>query len=114
MIVTHPSELGFFVNMSAAVAYFGLTMLFVFVWWVRLRPWFTLIGAGWLALLCAYFSMLAISAGPDPVVDRTALVYPIRYTNLAATGLATAWALAWVAQIAGMLLPRVRVRFLGL
>ena len=114
MIATHPSSLGFYANMSAAVAYFGLTMLFIFVWWVRLRPWFTLIGAGWLALLCLYFSMLAISAGPDPIIDRAALVYPIRYTNLAATSLATLWALAWMAQITGILWPRLRLHRFGL
>lgn len=114
MIATHPSALALFVNTAAAVAYFGLTMLFIFVWWVRLRPWFTLVGAGWLAMLCLYFSMLAISSGPDPVIDRVALVYPIRYINLAATGLATLWALAWAAQTAGILWPRLRLRYFSL
>ena len=78
MIATHPSSLGFYANMSAAVAYFVLTMLFIFVWWVRLRPWFTLIGAVGFALLWLYFSMLALSVGPEPIVDRAARWYPVR------------------------------------
>ena len=114
MIATHPSALALFVNTAAAVAYFGLTMLFIFVWWVRLRPWFTLLGAGWLAMLCLYFSMLAISSGPDPVVERAALALPIRLSNAAATSLATLWALAWMAQITGILWPRLRLHRFGL
>jgi len=114
MIATHPSALALFVNTAAAVAYFGLTMLFIFVWWVRLRPWFTLLGAGWLAMLCLYFSMLAISSGPDPVVERAALALPIRLSNAAATSMATLWALAWMAQITGILWPRFRLYRFGL
>jgi hypothetical protein len=39
--------------------------------WRRARaPYMLLLLAGWLGL-CLYWSMLAISSGPAPVVDRT-------------------------------------------
>ena len=83
----------FSVNVAASVA----ALLFCLIWlfaWRRMRYVYALLLAGgWLGL-CAYWGMLAISAGPAPVIDRAVIVVPVRATLLASMGLLLAGKLA--------------------
>jgi len=42
-------------------------------------------------LWCAYFSLLAISAGPNPFWSRTEIAFPIRYIAILASACMFAW-----------------------
>ena len=76
----------FAANALASVA----ALLFVAIWlfsWRRTRyVYMLLLALGWLGL-CVYWGLIAITAGPAPVIDRTAIVVPIRVTLLVSIGL---------------------------
>lgn len=83
----------FSVNVAASVAalLFGLIWLFA---WRRMRyAYALLLAGGWLGL-CVYWGLLAVSAGPAPVMERGAIVVPVRATLLVSMGLLLAGKLA--------------------
>ena len=83
----------FSVNAAASI----VALLFALIWlfaWRRLRyAYILLLACGWLGL-CVYWGLLAISAGPAPVIDRAAIVVPVRATLLVSMGLLLAGKLA--------------------
>lgn len=90
---THVTWGAFTINAMASV----VALLFALIWlfaWRRMRYAYTLLlAAGWLGL-CAYWGLIAISAGPAPVIERTAIVVPVRATLLVSMALLLAGKLA--------------------
>lgn len=86
----------FTVNVAASVC----ALLFCLIWlfaWRRMRyAYALLLAGGWLGL-CVYWGLLAISAGPAPVIERTAIVVPVRATLLISIGLLLAGKMALLA-----------------
>lgn len=85
----------FSVNAAASITalLFCLTWLFA---WRRLRyAYMLLLAGGWLGL-CVYWGLLAISAGPAPVIERGAIVVPVRATLLVSMALLLAGKVAWL------------------
>ena len=86
----------FSVNAAASITalLFCLTWLFA---WRRLRyAYMLLLAGGWLGL-CVYWGLLAISAGPAPVIERGAIVVPVRATLLVSMALLLAGKVALLA-----------------
>lgn len=85
----------FSVNAAASVA----ALLFALIWlfaWRRMRYAYTfLLAAGWLGL-CVHWGLLAISAGPAPVIDRAAIVVPVRATLAVSMALLLAGKVTWL------------------
>jgi len=67
-----------------------MALLSALVWsllWRRTRaPYMLLSVAGWV-VLCLYFSLLAISAGPAPVIVRGDITQPVRVLGILAAAL---------------------------
>lgn len=86
----------FSVNAAASIA----ALLFALIWlyaWRRMRyAYALLLAGGWLGL-CAYWGLLAISAGPAPVIERGSIVVPVRATLLVSMALLLAGKLALLA-----------------
>lgn len=85
----------FSVNAAASI----VALLFSLIWlsaWRRMRYAYALfLAAGWLGL-CVYWGLLAISAGPAPVMERGAIVVPVRATLLVSMGLLLTGKVAWL------------------
>jgi hypothetical protein len=89
----HVSWGAFEVNVTASVA----SLLFALIWlagWRRTRHGYMLtLAAGWVGL-CAYWGMIAISAGPAPEISRAAIASVIREELLVSIALLAAGKLA--------------------
>jgi hypothetical protein len=83
----------FSINAAAAVSALLFSLIWLFAW-RRMRYAYTLLLAGgWLGL-CVYWGLLAVSAGPAPVIERTNIVVPVRATLLVSMALLLAGKLA--------------------
>lgn len=72
---------GFLAQESATLAsvlslvFCGITLG---AYWLGFRAWWVVFGAAGLGGLCLYFGMLAVSAGPAPVVGRSEIALWVR------------------------------------
>jgi hypothetical protein len=80
-------HVGFLAQESATVAS-AMSLVFaaiiLFAWLLGFRAWWMLFGAGGLLGLCVYWGMLAVSAGPAPVVSRADIALWVRVVLLVA------------------------------
>lgn len=88
-----------------ALTSFSAALMFIYAWRIGSRPWFIVVGAfGWLSWTI-YFGLLAITAGPAPMLDRNDIAPMVRLAELFGGMLIAAWLLLWI---------RHEVRFPGL
>jgi len=79
-----------------ALTCFAAALLFAYSWAIQARPPYVLVGvAGWLAWTI-YFSLLAISAGPAPMIKRGDMVDMVRAAELLGGLLLAVWLMCWV------------------
>jgi len=94
----HASDLAFETALALA-----LTALFssgvCLLAWRRMRTGcMLLLGVGW-GLLCLHWSLLAVSAGPSPVVPRDDIVLFVRIAGLSAVGPTMAGGIAFLRRM---------------
>ena len=85
----------FSVNAAASITALLFALIWLFVWRRMRYAYMLLLAGGWLGL-CGYWGLLAISAGPAPVIDRAAIVVPVRATLLVSMGLLLAGKVTWL------------------
>ena len=79
-----------------ALTSFAAALLFVYSWAIKARPAYVLVGAaGWLSWTI-YFSLLAISAGPAPMIARGDMVGMVRASEMLGGLLLAVWLVCWV------------------
>lgn len=79
-----------------ALTCFAAALLFAYSWAIRSRAPYVLVGVmGWLAWT-VYFSLLAISAGPAPMIKRADMVDMVRAAELLGGLLLAVWLVCWV------------------
>ncbi len=94
----HQGYLAFEAPIICALTSFAAAQIYVYAWWLGVRPWPILIGAlGWL-IWAIYFAMLAVSAGPDPMIVRGNAMINIRIAELAGGLVLAAWLIIWSRQ----------------
>ena len=104
----HTSALAFESATLASVMFMAFGMITMYAWWLGLRfPWL-LAGAGGLFVMMFYFGLLAVSAGPAPVIPRAVIALALRLLLVAGTLL-----LAVPFAYAGRLLLRAGVLWFG-
>lgn len=92
----HQSMLAYEAPLVCALTSFAAATLFLYAWRIRARGWYALIAvAGWLCWT-VYFSLLAISAGPAPMLKRGEMVEMVRVAELLGGLLLAVWLVAWV------------------
>ena len=78
---THTSMLAFESALVLALMALSSAAVWLLLWRRSRAPYMLLLLAGWLGL-CLYWSLLAISAGPAPVVDRTIVAVAVRVLGI--------------------------------
>ncbi len=79
-----------------ALVTFAAAWLFFMSWHIRQRPWWILVAMfGWLSWTI-YFALLAISAGPAPMIERGEIVPMVRWSELIGAVLIAVWLVFWV------------------
>ena len=87
--------LAFEAPLICALTTFGAAILFFFSWRIGVRPWWVLVAVfGWLSWTI-YFSLLAISAGPSPILDRGDMAPMVRWAELIGGVLLAIWLVFW-------------------
>jgi hypothetical protein len=104
----HTTTLALESNLYASIVYLMVSQLFMVAYVRGVRPYWVPFGAGWALLQSVFYAMLAITAGPDPAIDRTTLALGIRVVNVSASTLLAITAIAWAAQMAIFVAPRWR------
>lgn len=75
---------------------FAAAWLFFMSWRIRLRPWWVLVAMfGWLSWTI-YFALLAISAGPAPMLKRADIASMVRWAELIGGVLIAVWLVFWI------------------
>lgn len=92
---SHVGYLAFEAPLLCALTSLMAACLFFYAWRVGARPWFILLGVlGWLCWTL-YFSLLAISAGPAPKLDRGDWAPAVRWAEIAGALLLACWLVLW-------------------
>ena len=92
----HQSMLAYEAPLVCALTSFAAALLFAYSWAIRARPPYVLVGAaGWLSWTI-YFSLLAISAGPAPMLARGDMVAMVRASEMLGGLLLAVWLVCWV------------------
>ena len=82
----------------SALVTFAAAWLFFMSWRLRLRPWWVLVAMfGWLSWTI-FFALLAISAGPAPMLKRADITSMIRWAELIGGVLIAVWLIFWTRQ----------------
>jgi len=92
----HSSMLAYEASLVCALTSFAAAILFVYAWVIKARPWYILVAvAGWLSWTI-YFSLLAITAGPAPMLERSEIVDMVRTSEMLGGLLLAGWLVCWV------------------
>jgi len=79
-----------------ALTAFAAALLFFFSWRIGVRPWYVLVAVlGWLCWTI-YFALLAITAGPAPMITRGDIVPMVRVAELLGGILIAVWLGFWL------------------
>lgn len=81
----HTSALAFESATLVSVLFMAFGMITMYAWWLGLRFRWLLAGAAGLFGLMFYFGLLAVSAGPAPIIPRPELALVLRLASMAAT-----------------------------
>lgn len=105
---THTSWLAQIAPAFAAIACLATAYVIVWMIFFKQRPtWFLLLVTSYM-FWCIFFSLLYISAGPNPAIDRINAVVPIRNAEFAGAFSLLAWATMMVrAFVRSTWMPRV-------
>ena len=91
----HSSMLAYEAPLVCALVTFAAALLFFFSWRIGCRPWWVLVAVvGWLSWTI-YFSLLAITAGPAPMLDRSDIIPMVRWSELLGGILIGIWLVFW-------------------
>ncbi len=93
----HVGQMAMLPYVICTLASLGTAVIFVLAFVGRLRPWTILVGALAFLLLSVGFSLIAISAGPDPAFHRVVAADAIRWLFLAGGAIWIAWLVLFVA-----------------
>jgi hypothetical protein len=87
--------LAFEAPLVCALTSFAAALLYFYAWRIGTRPWWVLLAvAGWLNWTI-YFAMLAISAGPAPMISRSDITAMVRWSELLGGILLMLWLVFW-------------------
>lgn len=79
-----------------ALVCFAAALLFFLSWRIGARPWWVLVAVmGWLSWTI-YFALLAITAGPAPMLSRQEITPMVRWAELIGAVLIAVWLMYWV------------------
>lgn len=81
-----------------SLASFAAAMLFLLSWRIGARPWWILVAVGGWLSWTIYFALLAITAGPAPMIARGDIVPMVRVAELFGGLLIGVWLVFWVRQ----------------
>lgn len=92
----------FAVNVAASIASLAFATLWLIAWRRARAGYMLLLAVGWFGL-CVYWGLLAVSAGPDPVLSRANIATMVRYLLLVsmaamAAGKVALLRLAWMGR----------------
>ncbi len=110
----HSSMLAFEAPLVCAMVTFAAALLFFFAWRIGARPWYVLVAVfGWLSWTI-YFALLAITAGPAPMLERGDIVAMVRWAELIGGVLIAVWLGFWLRNIqtCGVKLPDDKASYL--
>ena len=88
----------FEIPLFCSLVTFAAAWLFCMSWRIKLRPWWVLVAMfGWLSWTI-YFALLAISAGPAPVLNRADIAFMIHLAEVLGALLIAIWLVFWGRQ----------------
>lgn len=74
---------------------FLAALLFFFSWRIGVRPWWVMVAVGGWLSWTIYFALLAITAGPAPMIERSDIVPMVRWAELLGGVLIAIWLIFW-------------------
>lgn len=92
---SHVGYLAFEAPLLCALTSLTAACLFFYAWRIGTRPWWILVGVGGWLCWSLYFSLLAISAGPAPKLDRGDFATVVRWSEIAGALLLFSWLALW-------------------
>jgi hypothetical protein len=78
-----------------ALVTFAAALLFFFSWRIGSRPWWILVAVGGWLSWTIYFALLAITAGPAPMITRAEITPMVRWAELLGAVLIAVWLFFW-------------------
>ena len=95
------SSLAFEAPFVCSLVCFAAAILFVHAWRVQVHAWRIVLAAlGWLCWTL-YFALLAITAGPAPMLERGEVALAARWAELGGGLLLGGWLLLWMRRMWG-------------
>lgn len=94
----HSSMLAYEAPLVCSLASFAAAMLFFLSWRIGTRPWWVLVAVGGWLCWTIYFALLAITAGPAPMITREQIQLMVRIAELGGGALIGIWLVFWARQ----------------
>lgn len=94
--------LAFMAPLVCSLVCFGVAHACVWSYVLNIRPWFVMIAAAGFLMWSLYWSLLAISAGPNPTIPRGEMTKIIRWAEFSGGLFVGAWALLWTRSMVRM------------
>jgi hypothetical protein len=87
--------LSFEAPLVCSLTTFAAALLFFFSWRIARRPWWVLMAVfGWLSWTI-FFALLAITAGPAPMIERADITAMVRWAEMLGGVLIAVWLWFW-------------------